>query len=574
MGENYNLTGYPSIDRPWMKYYSQEAISAPLPECTVFEYLWQKNKAYPNSVALNYFGSKITFGELFENIDRAAAAFAKMGIRANDIVVLATVTTPETVYAFYGLNRLGAISNMIDPRTSIEGIRSYIQEVEAKIVLVLDAAYDKIKQSAKNTSVERIIVISPADSLHGIKRYGYRLKKPSPKLNKESISWQTFITKGRDVAFEAYPYHTNQCCVIVHTGGTTGTPKGVMLSNDNINAMVLQSFFSGIDLQRTHTWLDIMPPFIAYGLGMGICLPLVVGMETILIPAFDPAKFDQLILKHKPVHMMFVPSYWSGIIQSKKLKKADLSFIIFAAVGGDSMDLKLEKAANSFLFSHGCHHVVKKGYGMTEICAAVTSSTDECSQLGSVGIPFVKTIISIFDTQTGKELSYNNPGEICITGPSTMLGYYMNEAATNMILRRHEDGKLWVHSGDIGYMNENGNLYIMGRIKRMIIRYDGFKVFPTLIEQTVCKCDTVETCCVVGVTDKTHSQGKVPVVFAVLAANADKQVTQQTIQRLCENELPEYAQPAKYTFIDALPVTPIGKIDYHALEKQAQESEL
>lgn len=320
------MTGFPSIDKPWLKYYSEEAIDAPIPECTVYEYLWSQNQKHLKNTALNYFDNKITFAELFENIHRSAVSFSAMGIKANDIVTFVTVSTPETVYAFFGLNYIGAISNMVDPRTSAEGIRNYIQESNSKIVLALDVAFDKVAQAVKDTSIEKIIIVSPADSLRGVKRWGYLLTKTSQKKGDKCISWKDFITCGRNLSVKAYPYLANQCCVIVHTGGTTGTPKGVMLSNDNINAMVLQSIYSGIDLQRTHTWLDIMPPFIAYGLGMGICLPLVVGMETILIPSFDPAKFDRLIIKYKPVHMMFVPSFWSSIIQSKKLRNSACLF--------------------------------------------------------------------------------------------------------------------------------------------------------------------------------------------------------------------------------------------------------
>ncbi len=573
MAEYKNLTGYPSIDKPWLKYYSAEAINAPLPECTVYDYLWKSNKDYPNNIALNYFGNKITFSELFENIRRTASAFASLGVKANDVVVLAMATIPETFFAFYGLNRLGAVSNMVDPRTSIEGIRSYIMEVDAKVVLVIDIAYDKIQQAVNGTSVEQVIVVSPAYSLRGMKRLAYRLTKRSPKLNEKCMSWKDFISTGLSIPFEDFPYVKGSCCAIVHTGGTTGTPKGVMLSNDNLNAMVFQAIYSGIDFQREHTWLDIMPPFIAYGLGTGICLPLVVGMETILIPAFDPAKFDRLILKHKPAHMMFVPSYWGRIIGSKKMRNADLSFIIFAAVGGDMMNLELEKAANRFLLERGCNHVVKKGYGMTEVCAAVTSSTDECTLIGSVGIPFVKTTISIFDTQTDEELSYNQLGEVCISGPNIMLGYYKNDAATNAIMQRHRDGKLWIHSGDMGYMNENGNLFIMGRIKRMIIRQDGFKVFPSMIEKSICKNSTVVDCCVVGVADKCYSQGQLPFAFVVLHTH-EKVSTEQIKKALvenCQKELPEYAQPIGFCFVEKLPTTSIGKVDYRALEKLAEE---
>ena len=303
-------------------------------------------------------------------------------------------------------------------------------------------------------------------------------------------------------------YHKDQCCVIIHTGGTTGTPKGVMLSNDNINALVQQSILTGIDMQRHHNWMDIMPPFIAYGIGMGIHLPLVIGMELILIPSIDPKKFDQLLIKYKPIHMVFVPSYWGTIINSKRLKKTDLSFIIAPTVGGDTMPPALEMAANQFLKEHGCSSAVTKGYGMTEVSAGVTGTLDVLNEPGSVGSPFVKTIISIFDPETGNELQYNQMGEICISGPNVMLGYYKNETATKETIRQHKDGSTWVHSGDLGYMNENGSLFIVDRIKKMIIRYDGFKVFPSQIEKVIASHNSVQGCCVVGSPDSEHAQGE------------------------------------------------------------------
>lgn len=564
------LTGYPSIDKPWLKYYSEEAISAPMPECTIYEYLWRQNKDYLNRIALNYFDNRIAFRELFRNIDRTAAAFAVLGVKAGDIVVIASVTTPETIYAFYALNRLGAVSNMVDPRTSAEGIREYIREVNATVVMVLDAAYGKIKEAICGTAVKKIVVVSPADSLRGIKRLGYRLAKPAPKLDENCVSWRDFIEAGRGKTYDGEPYRKDRCCLIVHTGGTTGSPKGVMLSDDNLNALVQQSILTGIDMQRIHTWMDIMPPFIAYGLGMGVCLPLVIGMETILIPSFDPKKFDELIIRHKPVHMVFVPSYWGTIIRSKKMDRIDLSNIVLAAVGGDSLDIELEKAANAFLKMHGSKHAVTKGYGMSEVCAAATATIDANNEIGSVGIPYVHTTISIFDPETGEELTYNQRGEVCITGPNVMLGYYGNPEATNAILRRHADGRLWIHSGDIGYMNEKGSLFIVDRMKRMIVRHDGFKVFPSQIEKTVARHNSVESCCTVGARDTAHSQGKLPVVFAVLKPHADAQQTEAELQRLCLLELPEYAQPVQYRFIDVLPLTPIGKIDYRALEEMAK----
>ena len=571
MPEN-KLTGYPSVDKPWLKYYSEEAIKAPLFEGTTYDYLWESNKDHLDNIALSYFGRKIKFRELFANIEATTAAFAALGVKRGDVIVVSSVTTPETIYAFYALNRLGAISNMVDPRTSIEGIHKYIEEVDSKIVMTIDVAYPKIQDAARSTGVEKIIVVSPADSLPVIKKKLYLLKNKPIAVPSAGLRWDDFISQGSGTSVNTAAYQKDQCCVIIHTGGTTGTPKGVMLSNDNINALVQQSILTEIDMQRHHNWMDIMPPFIAYGIGMGIHLPLVIGMELILIPSFDPKKFDQLLIKYKPIHMVFVPSYWGTIINSKRLKKADLSFIIAPTVGGDTMDPALEMAANQFLKEHGCSSAVTKGYGMTEVSAGVTGTLDVLNEPGSVGPPFVKTVISIFDSETGEELQYNQMGEICISGPNVMLGYYKNDTATKETIRQHQDGRMWVHSGDLGYMNENGSLFVVDRIKKMIIRYDGFKVFPSQIERIISGHRAVQGCCVVGSADKEHSQGKLPTAFVALdptVADQSREIISE-LKDLCNKELPEYSQPVEYIILPELPVTPIGKIDYRALEAKLQ----
>lgn len=575
MQENHvsdNLIGYPSIDKPWLKYYSEEAINTEMPRCTVFDFLWESNKSYLSNIALSYFGRKISFSEVFKNIEKTAIALQRMGVQSGDVVVFTTVTTPETIYAFYALSRIGAIANMVDPRTSAEGIADYIAEVKAKILITLDIAYPKIKEAVKETTIENVIVVSPADSLKSVMRPLYRMKNPAIKLEAPCLLWKDFILKGSGKLNEI-SYEENRCCLIVHTGGTTGNPKGVMLSNENLNALVLQSILTGIDMQRVHNWMDIMPPFIAYGIGMGIHLPLVIGMETILLPSFDPDKFDKLLLKYRPIHMVFVPSYWNTIINSKKLKTKDLSFIIAPTVGGDAMDVNLEREANEFLKQHGCKYKVTKGYGMTEVCAGISGTVDANNEEGSVGIPFVKTVVSVFKPDTEEELRYGEVGEICITGPNVMLGYYKNEDATNKMIRTHKDGNRWVHSGDMGYMNEKGSIFIVDRIKRLIVRYDGFKVFPSLVENVIETDNRIKTCCVVGRKDPVYSQGKLPVVYAVLAGEMQeaKEKICSDLVDLCADKLPEYAQPVEINFIKEMPLTPIGKVDYKKLEELSEE---
>ncbi len=565
------LTGYPSIDKPWLKYYTQEQIKAELPKCKIYDYVWDSNKDYQNRIALDYFDRKITYSQLFDGIEKAAKAFQSQGVVVGDVVCLLTVTLPEAIYSFYGLNRIGAISNMIDPRTSVDGIRAYIEEVKANTIVVIDAAFEKVIEAVNGTDVKHIVIISPSDSLPFPKNMLYKLfKAPRIKLDNRCMRWDQFIIKGNGQKVTDTHYEPNQCCVIVHTGGTTGTPKGVMLTNDNLNCSAFQCYNTSIDFQREHNWLDIMPPFIAYGVGNGLHLPLVTGAEVALIPAFDPDKFDELLIKYKPVHMVGVPSHYEKIVSSPKMKDQDLSYIIAPVVGGDSIQKELEEKVNEFFAGHNCKWNLVKGYGMTEVSAAVSVCvSNESNKIGGVGIPFAHTVISIFDTETGEELTYNQKGEICMTGPNTMIGYFNNEDETNKILRQHEDGLIWVHSGDLGYMDEDGQLFVEGRIKRMIVRHDGFKVYPGSIEKAIQRIPSVGACCVVGQDDDAHAQGKVPVAFVVLKGGVKKNASEvySEIKNICNVELPEYAQPVEVNFIDSLPLTPIGKIDYMSLER-------
>lgn len=571
------LTGYPSIDKPWLKYYSDEAINAPLPECSIYEYLWENNKDHLDDVALFYFGKKITYGELFESIDKTARAFSAIGVKYGDIVIMATVTTPETVYAFYALNRLGAVSNMVDLRTSIEGIHDYIKEVNAKYVFSLDIACQKIEKAIKNTAVQKVIVSSPADSLPVIKKAAYCIANSKKSFKSDIyINCKDFIENGNAVEPDFPAYQKNTCCVIVHTGGTTGMPKGVMLSNENMNASVVQCCCSGFDFKRGHRWLGIMPPFIAYGIAVGIHLPLVKGMTLTIIPKFDPDTYGKLLLKYMPNHIAGVPSHYSGIIKSKKLANKDLSFIISPIVGGDGIEKKAEIEISDFLSDHNCSAGLIKGYGMTEVCAAVAGSAIRATNKAtSVGIPFSHTVISVFDEETGKELQYGEEGEICILSPNAMTGYYKNATATENILREHDDKRIWVHSGDLGYMDEDGCLYIIGRSKRLIIRHDGFKVFPTLIENAVSGHVAVNACCTIGVRDLKYSQGKLPIVYVSIKSEfmGKEESVKAELYELCRKELPEYEQPIDFIFIKQLPLTPIGKVDYRALEQEAARME-
>ncbi len=560
--------GYPSIDKPWMKYYTDDNIRSDIPYKTAYDYIFDKNIDNMNRNAFDFFGRKITYKEFFDNIQKTEKALLNYGIKKGDIVSIIMPSFPETFYLFYALSRIGAVSNMIDPRANVEGIKGYIEETNSKLVFIIDIAEPKVNAFKNDLNLD-VVTISPAESLPPLLKMGYKLKNKNKKS--ANMEWHDFMKKyyTNDEIQNDYTYEKDTPVVIVHTGGTTGVSKGVILTNENINSASYQCEIAGYDFQSKHNWLNIMPPFIAYGVGNGLHLPLACGMEVILIPSFDPDKFDKLLIKYKPNHMVGVPSHYGHLMESPKLKKKDLSFIIAPTVGGDKMDEELEKKVNAYLKERNCDYMIVKGYGLTEVNAAVAACTsNESNAIGSVGIPFPKTNISIFEPGTENELPYGEMGEIYISGPNTMLGYYQNEEETNNVVRIHSDGTKWVHSGDIGRINENGNLYIIDRIKRMIIRPDGFKVFPAIIEDVINKDENVAQSKVVAVRDYNYSQGKLPFAHIILKNNnVDIEQEKRRIYRLCEEQLPEYCQLFGIEFDESFPLTSIGKVDYRKLEE-------
>lgn len=560
---------YASQAKPWLKYYDQKFIDQTLPALSAFEYVCQRSKNHLNDTALEYYGRKFTYADLIVNVKKTAAALRGAGVKKGDIITVVSIMTPEIIALFYAADMMGATLNLVDPRYSVEGIREYIEEVDSHLLVCLNVVYERCRQAAKRTNVEKVIVLSPADSLPPVMAVGYKLTTPDKnKYASNVIRWKQFIKGGEGQSTAAEPYDPDHACVVVHTGGTTGSPKGVMLTDDCFNGIALQFQAYPKLFHRGQKLMNVMPPFIAYGFACGIHLPLVLGFTVIIIPNLDPAKLGSLVLKHKPEHMFGVPTHYQQLAADPKLRDKDLSFIINYAAGGDSLSRGAEQTVNDFLAAHGARYPIAKGYGMTEVSSAATVAAGLDNKPGSVGIPMVNTIIAAFEPGTDQELPIGQRGELCISGPCLMKGYYNKPEETAILLRRHPDGRVWAHTGDMGYLDEDGFVYLDSRIKRMIIRHDGFKVFPSMIENVVSRHPAVHQCSVVGCADKDHTQGRLPFVYIVLKADttAKKKQVIRELERMCAEELPEYVQPVAYKFISSMPMTPVGKVDYRQLE--------
>ena len=571
--KNLNMTGFASQDKPWLKYYTDEQISEIAPKMTVYECMHANNKDHLDDIAFEYYGNKITYRKLFSNIDKAQKSFEEMGVKKGDIVTICSITTPEIIYSFYALNKIGAISNMIDVRYTKQAIEEFLNEVESKYFITLDICYPKIEDILDKTKVEKTILVSPINSIPKLLKVGAKIsdfvkgKKLSITYSESIIDWNNFIYDKDITNPNSVSFDENQPVAIVHTGGTTGIPKGVLLSNENFVNAAMQIKNSSVKADRNYKFLNIMPPFIAYGIVLGLNTPITLGWNTTVIPQFDANKFDELLMKHKPNGIMGVPAYWETVMKSKKMQTEDLSYIKNILLGGDRIKPEFEKRLNNFLLEHNCDAGVGKGYSMTEASACATFSTKEANELDSVGIPLTKTVISIFEPGTTKELPYNEVGEICIKTPTMMLKYFGKEEETNKVKVMHDDG-YWIHSGDLGYINENGILFVKDRIKRMIIR-SGFKVFPSEIENLFIKHPYVESCAVVGIPDEVDvTAPKACVVLKEEYRNQSEETQAQLLDMFENSTLPPYFKPIKFDFRDKLPLTNIGKVDFVSLQEE------
>ena len=556
-----------------MKYFSEESRKAEFPRMKVYSYFKEVNRSRLQDTALYYYGAKISVKKMILKIDHVADALDAIGVKKGDTVSMVSASTPESIYTFYALNKIGATLNAIDPRLDKKSVARMIKNSGSKVLICIDVAFPLIDAILTDIKQEHIVVQSAGTSLPPIKRFALNLAVRSnvPYGKANIMSWDDFMDNSKNGAAHEAEYEGDATVAICYTGGTTGFPKGVMLTNDSVNAVGFSFLHAGIVYKPNTRFLGIMPIFSSYGLVCGIHMPMIMQQELALIPRFSPVKMGEYIKKFRPQHMIATPAFYEILIDSEEMKDFDLSFMLTLGSGGDSMNAGLEDKLNEFMKTHNLRYPLAQGYGMSEVSAAATFCVNDRYKRGSVGIPCITTTIGIFDPETGEELGYNQPGEVCISGPSVMKGYYNNKEETEHVLRKHADGKIWVHSGDIGTVDEDGFVYIQGRVKRMITRFDGHKVFPITIESFIAEHEAVHSCSVIGVNDRERLQGQYP--MAVIELNSGIDVSRRDeicreIYAKCQEHLEQRGKPVAVVCIDEIPLTGMGKNDYRKLEKE------
>lgn len=587
MGDSYVLdkdkviTGYASIDRPWQKYYSKEAINAIIPEMTAYQYMVSKNQNNLKTTAINYFGKKISFKEFIEKIDETAKRLYNFGVSEGSVVTVMSVANPELEILFYALNKLGAIINLIDVRSDYKQIKNYITEVVSDTVLVMDnflPEFDKSMEDEEvNLLVERVITLSPFNSVvfPFNKLVEKKKKKEEPELytkieeikNKDKyITWNEMMTTTKYLSPHYPRYKKDTVAAYVHTGGTTGVPKTVKLSNENFNAMAIQYESLGANYNKGDTFLNGIVPFVAYGIVVTIHMPMCLGMTNIIAPILSPKEFTDFMIKYKPNHTATVPTYVEHFIEDKKANSMNWKCIKHIGVGGESFTETQEQEVQKFLEEHQSNGSIDKGFGMTELSGTAVTCMGNVNKFTSLGIPLPLITYGIFERGTDRELKYGEEGEICMIGPTQMLGYLNNKDEESKVIRLHRDDKKWIHSEDIGYIDEDGFLFFKGRYKRMFT-HGGFKLYPSYIEGFIVSHPDVDKCCVISIPNEVY--GFSPEAHIVLKKDKveDLKKIKEELIELCIDKLPSYSQPEDFIFEEELPLTSVGKVDYKQVEK-------
>lgn len=558
---------------PFFKYENSELpLGFEVPDVSMFGMLKIAAESQPDSLAYEYFGTKCTFGNLVKKIEEISGAYYALGVRKGDIVTIIMPNTPEAVISIYALNRIGAVANILHPLSAQEEIKNHINRVKSKVLLCVDICTEKISKIIDKTSVKKAIVASAGNSMPFVMKKLYALKCIKSfkydKSDKRYLSWSEFAEKSRTVA-EYIPKdgENREVAVILHSGGTTGTPKDIMLSNYNFNAFGIQAVLTLRDVKAGDKILAILPIFHGFGLGVCVHVSFCFGACSVLIPQFNAKKFAGILKKYKPTMLFGVPTLYDALLKAKGTDKIDFSFLKYAVSGGDTLPEKLENSVNEFLAAHNSSIKICEGYGMTEGLAALSLSVGENYKSRTIGKPLIGTEMCVVEPGTTNVLPAGEDGELCVSGPTVMIGYRNNPEETKNTLRVHADGKVWLHTGDMAAIDEGGFVHYRLRIKRMMIT-SGFNVYPTQIESVVEELDFVEKCVVVSVPHQYKKE--VAKAYIVLKNGKEKSdETKEEIRAYCKKKLMHYSVPYKYEFVDLLPKTAYNKIDFMKLQKES-----
>lgn len=566
-----NNTDNLSVKAPWIKNLGGVPAHLEYFQGSMYDKVAQIAVNYPNYIAYDFMGGKVKYKDFIRKVDECARALAAIGVKEGERVTICMPNAPQAVIMFYAVNKVGAIANMVHPLSSEKEIEFYLKESASAVCITLDQFYGKFENIRGNVPLRSLILTSIKDVLSPVKRRGYYLaagrKIKKVPANAEIVWWEKFLRDGADYHG---PYHVvrkaEDPAVILYSGGTTGTTKGILLSNMNFNALSQQIIATNPMFKPGDKMLAVMPIFHGFGLGVCIHSMLSSGGRCLLIPRFNPQSYAKLLKKHKPNFIAGVPTLYEALLRLKTLNRVDLSCLKGVFSGGDSLSIELKKRFDAFLKEHNATIPVREGYGTTECVTASCLTPSHWAKEGSIGLPFPDTFYKIVKPGTEEEVPYGEEGEICLAGPTVMMEYINNPEETANTLRRHADGLTWVHTGDLGMMDEDGFIYFRQRIKRMIVT-SGYNVYPSQIENVLDAHEYVHMSCVIGVPDPLKMQKVVAFVVLKPGLKVSQEEAKEAILEHCSKYVAKYAMPADIQFRDDMPKTLVGKVAYRILEE-------
>ncbi|HOD31406.1 MAG: AMP-binding protein [Smithellaceae bacterium] len=554
--------------KPWLKFYGQVPHTLEYPRVSMYEAVRLSAAEHLDEPAYDFLGHTSTYRKFMEDIDHCADALAAIGVKKDDRVTISMPTSPQGIICFYAVNKLGAVSSMIHPLSPAKEIEFYLNVAKSKFALTLDAFYSKFKEVKDKTPLEKLILARIPDYLPPLKRIGFNLTmgRKIPKVPKDPmVIWWRDLMRGNYPPVPKVQVDTDDLAVILYSGGTTGVPKGIMLSNMNFiseGKMVSEWGKMG----DADSILAILPIFHGFGLGVCVNACFMGGGKTILVPTFTPETVAELVYKHKPSFVVGVPTLYDALSRNPKFCKADLSCLRGTFSGADTLPRTVKERFEEVVKKRGGTVQLLEGYGLTEAVTAIMSMPLNQYREGSIGVPFPDMLAKIVRLGTTEETPCGEEGEICVSGPAVMMGYLDQPQETADTLRKHPDGRIWLHTGDIGTMDEDGFFYFKLRQKRMI-KSSGMNVYPAQVEDILYRHPDVQEACVIGVPDEAQVQRVKGFVVLKDTKKASPEMEKQLIN-FCQEHLIKWSCPREIEFRDSLPKTLVGKVAFNVLEQE------
>jgi long-chain acyl-CoA synthetase len=556
---------------PWLNHYGDIPKNLDYFDGTMWELVETIALKYPSYVAYDFMGSRTTYADFVKKVELCARSLKAIGVREGDRITICMPNCPQAIIMFYATNLVGGVANMIHPLSSQNEIEFYLKESGSIYAITLDQFYNKFEAIRANVNLSNIIIASIKDALSPTLKAGYMLTdgRKIARIPKDApvIRWKAFMNEGRHYHWKFKAEKSaDDPAVILYSGGTTGTTKGILLTNMNFNALAKQIVATNPMFRAGDKMLAAMPIFHGFGLGVSIHSMLANGGRCILVPRFTPKSYAKLIKKYQCNFVAGVPTLFEALLRQSCLEGESLCYLKGVFSGGDSLSVELKKKFDSFLYDHKATIQIREGYGMTECVTASCLTPTHMFKEGSIGQPFPDTYFKIVEPGTINEVEYGVEGEICISGPTVMKEYINHPEETADTLKVHEDGRKWIHSGDLGVMDSEGFVYFKQRMKRMIIT-SGYNVYPSQIENIIDAHEFVQMSCVIGLPDPYKMQKVKAFVMLKPGIKPDGE-KKEAIMAWCRKNVAKYAMPCDIEFRETLPKTLVGKVAYRVLEEE------